>query len=120
MNKTSNPKLTGISRLLRKRMTTEEKHLWYDFLKKLPVTFHRQKVIGNYVIDFYCARAKIAIELDGSQHYEPSGKTNDRTRDAYLESLGITVLRYSNLDIHQKFNSVCMDIIRHIDPFCVS
>ena len=68
MNKTCNSKLTNISKVLRKNMTREEKHLWYDFLKKLPVTVNRQKVIGSYVADFYCASAKLVIELDGSQH----------------------------------------------------
>ena len=120
MNKTNNSKLTGISRALRKNMTAEEKHLWHDFLKKLPFSFHRQKVLGNYVIDFYCAKAKLAIELDGSQHYEPQGRQNDRIRDAYLSSLGITVLRYSNSDIHQKFDSICSDILWHIDPSLVT
>ena len=67
-----------------------------DFLKSLPVTFHRQKVIGNYIVDFYVAGAKLVIELDGSQHYEEKGMQNDKLRDAYLNSLGLTVLRYSN------------------------
>ena len=78
MNETANKNLTNISKTLRKQMTNEEKHLWYDFLKKLPITFNRQKVIGNYVVDFYCASAKIVIELDGSQHYEENGREKDR------------------------------------------
>ena len=114
MNKTSNKKLTGISKILRKNMTPEEKHLWYDFLKALPYTVNRQKVIGAYVIDFYCAASKTAIEIDGSQHYEPRGKYEDGIRDEYLKNLGITVLRYSNIDIHQNFDSVCADILQHI------
>ena len=114
MNKTSNTELTKNSQNLRKNMTKEERHLWYDFLKKLSVTIHRQKVIGNYIVDFYCGKAKLVIELDGSQHYEQSGIESDSERDKYLKSLGLTVLRYSNLDINRNFDSVCADIENHI------
>ena len=95
-------------------MTKEERHLWYDFLKDQPVTFHRQKVIGNYIVDFYCATAKIVIELDGSQHYEDKGKKADIRRDLYLNNLGLTVLRYSNYDINRNFDGVCADILQYI------
>ena len=95
-------------------MTKEERHLWYDFLKPLPVMVHRQKVIGNYIVDFYIAELKLAIELDGSQHYEPEGKWADEARDTYLQSVGITVLRYSNADINQRFIAVCDDIWRKL------
>lgn len=78
MNKTHNKKLTKNSQTLRRNMTKEERHLWYDFIKKLPVTFHRQKVINNYIVDFYCASAKIVIELDGSQHYFDEGIHKDK------------------------------------------
>ena len=91
-------------------MTKEERHLWYDYLKTLPVTVHRQKILGNYIVDFYIASAKIVIEVDGSQHYEPIGMETDRIRDDYLHSLGITVLRYSNADINMRFVYVCEDI----------
>ena len=114
MNKTNNSKLTPNAKTLRKNMTKEERHLWYDFLKGLPVTIHRQKVIGNYIVDFYCASAKIVIELDGSQHYEKMGQENDKKRDDYLNTLGIKVLRYSNLDVNKNFEGVCMDILKHI------
>lgn len=120
MNQTNNPKLTANARKLRGSMTREERHLWYDFLKPLPVTFNRQKVIGNYIVDFYCASAKIVIELDGSQHYTGSGKETDERRDAYLNSLGLTVLRYSNLDINRNFEGVCADILRHISTSSAS
>ncbi len=96
-------------------MTKEERHLWYDCLKILPITVHRQKVIGRYVVDFYCASAKIAIEIDGSQHYEEKARQKDRIRDEYLNDLGITVLRYTNLDIHRNFKGVCADITNHIE-----
>ena len=77
---------------------------------------HRQKVIGNYIVDFYIAEAKPVIELDGSQHYEESGKQSDSIRDACLNSLGLTVLRYSNADINQRFESVCQDILNRLKP----
>ena len=115
MNKTSNSKLTSISKVLRHNMTREEKHLWYDFLKKLPVTFHRQKVIGKYVVDFYCASKKLVIELDGFQHYEEDGVLKDAKRDAYLKGLGIHVLRYTNIDINKRFDEICVDILKNID-----
>ncbi|MBQ2824264.1 MAG: endonuclease domain-containing protein [Oscillospiraceae bacterium] len=114
MNRQSNSHLTPISQNLRKNMTKEERRLWYDFLKLLPVTVNRQKVIGNYIVDFYCASSKLVIELDGSQHYTNEGLSYDHKRDLYLNSLGITVLRYSNLEIHQNFNGVCADISSHI------
>ena len=120
MNTTNNSKLTGNSKVLRKNMTKEERHLWYDFLKTLSVTVNRQKVIGNYIVDFYIASSKIAIELDGSQHYEDKGIENDTKRDAFLNSLGIKVLRYSNLDINQRFESVCEDILKHINTSSVT
>ena len=110
MNRMYNAKLSGNAKALRKSMTKEERHLWYDFLKGLPVMVHRQKVIGNYIVDFYIADAKIVIELDGSQHYETSGKEADAVRDAYLRAAGLTVLRYSNADVNQRFVSVCEDI----------
>ena len=91
-------------------MTKEEKHLWYDFLKKQKVTVNRQKVVGNFILDFYCAKAKIGIELDGSQHYEKEGREKDRVRDEYLENQGICVLRYSNYEINKSFEAVCLDI----------
>ena len=116
MNKKHNPNLTGNSQRLRKEMTKEERHLWYDFLKKLPVTFHRQKVIGRYIVDFYCASAKLVIELDGSQHYETKNMEADAVRDEYLNSLGLIVRRYSNRDINLRFESVCEDIYDFIIP----
>ena len=120
MNKTNNSKLTDNAKSLRKNMTKEERNLWYDFLKTLPITINRQKVIGNYIVDFYIASAKIVIELDGSQHYEDKGIENDAKRDAFLNGLGIKVLRYSNLDVNQRFESVCEDILNHIHTSSVT
>ena len=114
MDRHNNNFLTKKSQKLRKEMTKEERHLWYDFLKGLPVTVNRQKVFGDYILDFYCAAARIAIELDGSQHYEETGREKDRERDAYLKSKGVTVLRYSNFDVNHNFSGVCEDIRRHL------
>ena len=115
MNSTHNSKLSSNARALRRNMTKEERHLWYDFLKGLPIMVHRQKVIGYYIVDFYIAEVKTVIELDGSQHFENDGKTKDAQRDAYLSSLGITVLRYSNLDVMRNFEGVCQNILNHIN-----
>lgn len=108
------PTLTKNAQYLRKNMTKEERHLWYDFFKKLNVTVHRQKVIGKYIADFYCAKAKLVIELDGSQHYEKEGEEYDKMRTAYFNSLGIKVVRYSNLEIKRNFNGVCEDILNRL------
>ena len=110
MNQTNNGHLSKNAKLLRKNMTKEERHLWYDFLKDLPVMVHRQKVIGNYIVDFYVASEKMVIEVDGSQHYLEKGKDADAQRDTDLSSLGLTVLRYSNADINVNFEAVCQDI----------
>ncbi len=120
MNRTNNSKLTDNAKTLRTNMTKEERHLWYDFLKGLPITVHRQKVIGKCIVDFYVASAKIAIELDGSQHYEEKGIENDAKRDEYLKGLGINVLRYSNADINQRFEGVCQDILNNLDTSSVT
>lgn len=109
-----NKQLVPFAKQLRKEMTKEERHLWYDFLKQLPETVNRQKVIGHYIVDFYCSAAKLVIELDGSQHYESEGQKSDRVRDEYLQNLGITVLRYSNREVHENFDGVCTDILKHI------
>ena len=115
MNSMQNPKLTPNARKLRKDMTEEERKLWYTFLKKLPFTVHRQKVIQRYIVDFYIAEAKIVIELDGSQHYEEKGEQADKERDLALKELGFTVLRYTNLDIQRKFKIVCEDIWNRVE-----
>ena len=116
MNAQYNSRLMSNARKLRKDMTKEERHLWYDCLKQLPVTVHRQKVMGSYIVDFYIASAKLVIELDGSQHYEETGQVKDAERDAYLKGIGCTVLRYSNTDVNQRFRSVCEDILNHLHP----
>ncbi len=115
MNDTYNSELTENAKSLRKNMTKEERHLWYDFLKHLPCTVNRQKVIGNYIVDFYCAAANLVIELDGSQHYLEQGVAADRERDDYLREHGLCVLRFSNADINGRFEGVCTTIMRHIN-----
>ena len=107
-------RLRANAKALRKNMTKEERRLWYEFLKELPVVVKRQYVIDCYIVDFYCAAAKLVIELDGSQHYDPAGQAKDRNRDHYLRSRGLEVARYSNLDIAQNFSGVCEDILRRI------
>ena len=114
MSRRDNPNLKGFSTALRKNQTKEEKHLWYDFLRQYPVRFNRQKVLGPYIVDFYCASAKLVIELDGSQHYSEEGSEDDKIRDRYLARLGIKVVRYSNLEITREFDAVCVDISEHV------
>ena len=114
VNQTNNPKSRKNAQKLRREMTKEERRLWYDFLKQLPLTVNRQKVIGRYIVDFYCASAKLVIELDGSQHYESEGTASDWERDYALNQLGITVVRYSNSDINRNFDGVCADLLRRL------
>ena len=114
MSRRDNPNLKVFSTALRKNQTKEEKHLWYDFLRQYPVRFNRQKVLGPYIVDFYCASAKLVIELDGSQHYSEEGSEDDKIRDRYLARLGIKVVRYSNLEITREFDAVCVDISEHV------
>lgn len=102
------------SQILRKNMTPEEKHLWYDFLKYLPVTVRRQKIIGKFIVDFCISEANLVIELDGAQHFEKEHRKEDEIRDNYMASLGLTVLRYTNSDIKKHFHEICEDIIAHI------
>ena len=108
-----NKALVKNSKELRKNMTSEEKHLWYDFLKKLPITVNRQKNIGNYIVDFFISSKQIVIEIDGSQHETEENEKKDEIRDAELNKLGIIVLRYKNSDIRYNFKEVCEDILKH-------
>ncbi len=93
-------------------MTPEEKHLWYDFLKKLPVAVKRQEIFDRYILDFYIPSKKIVIEVDGIQHTFPKEEKQDAERDKYLESRGCKVLRYKNTDVNNNFMSVCRDICK--------
>ena len=106
-----NPDLTKRAQALRKNMTKEERHLWYDFLKNYPVRFLRQKVIDNYIVDFYCNKARLIIELDGSHHYDEPNELYDKRRTELLNKRNLTVLRISNRQINDDFSDVC----RYID-----
>ena len=114
MNEIKNKRLTPFAQRLRKEMTPEEKHLWYDFLKDLPWTVNRQKVFGPYIADFYIASAKIVIELDGGQHRDEKAILKDQIRDRWFRQRGITVLRYGNLEVMLNFDQVCSDIRQHL------
>ena len=107
-----NKSLVKNAQILRKEMTKEEKHLWYDFLKKLPIQVKRQKNIENYILDFYIPTHKIAIEIDGIQHTSEEGRTQDEKRDMVLSSYGIKVLRFKNSDINSNFLSVTDEILK--------
>ena len=107
MERKQNKKLVPIARQLRKNMTKEERHLWYDYLRDYPHKFVRQKVMGKYIPDFYCAEAGLVVELDGSQHYEPMGMEHDTERTRYLEQFGVEVLRIPNNEVLNNFRGVC-------------
>ena len=96
-------------------MTPEERHLWYDFLSNSNIKAKRQKVLYNYILDFYIPETKIAIELDGRQHGKEEHRASDKERDAFLESQGIMVLRYTNLQVNENFSGVCKDIQNHYE-----
>ena len=111
MHRKHNKYLVPTARELRKNMTKEERHLWYDFLKGYPIPFQRQKILGRFIADFYCAQAQLVIELDGSQHYEEHGIEKDTERTAFLQGYGLNVIRIPNNEIHCNFEGVC----RYID-----
>ena len=113
MERKGNSALVPYAKDLRKNMTKEERHLWYDFLRDYPVKIYRQKILGNYIADFYCAKAKLVIELDGSQHYQENGENSDFIRTKYLEEMNLTVIRIPNNIINTNFDGVC----KYIDDF---
>ena len=102
-----NKQLVPLAKKLRKEMTKEERRLWYDFLRAYPVRFSRQKVLGQYIVDFYSAEAKLVIELDGSQHYEDSNAEKDSERTAFLNGYDLTVIRIPNNEVNSNFHGVC-------------
>ena len=100
-----------LSQQLRKEATKEEDHLWYDYLRRYPVQFRRQVPVDRYILDFYCARAKLAVELDGAWHYEGDRPEYDRLRTAYLEQgYGIHVIRFADSELSRDFAGVCTAI----------
>ena len=106
----TNKKLQSNARILRKSSTPEENHLWYDYLKTYPIQFNRQKVIGNFIVDFYCKKAGLVIEIDGAQHYEEEALLYDAKRTEYLKAQNLHVLRFTNGEVNKKFSSVCAKI----------
>ena len=102
-----NQELIPIAKQLRKEMTKEERRLWYEFLRDYPIRFKRQNTIGKYVVDFYCAKAKLIVELDGSQHFEEENIEKDRQRTEFLESYGLKVIRIPNNEVNRNFRDVC-------------
>ena len=106
--------LLANARRLRRDMTPWERKLWYLFLRKYPVKIYRQHIISPYIADFYCPKAKLVIELDGSQHFMPVGLGADARRDAAMAAHGISVLRIPNIDIERRFQAVCETIHREI------
>ena len=107
MNRKHNPSLTLNAKNLRKNMTKEERHLWYDFLRDYPVRFLRQKIIDGYIVDFYCHDARLIIELDGSQHYEDQGQRYDAIRTEHLLQRDLIVIRIPNNEVIRNFRGVC-------------
>lgn len=107
MQSKHNRQLVPLAKKLRKEMTKEERHLWYDFLRSYPVRFSRQKVLGKYIADFYSAEAKMVIELDGSQHYEPDNIQKDNERTEFLKGYGLKIIRIPNNEVAQNFRGVC-------------
>ena len=108
-----------LARELRKNMTEEERHLWYDFLREYPVRFMRQRVIGNYIADFYCAKAHLVIEVDGMQHNVKENREYDAERTAYLNECGIQVIRIANSEVNQNFDNVCKYIDNTVQQLLV-
>ena len=109
-----NGNLVPRAKEFRKDMTRQEKHLWFDFLRDYPIKIYRQRIIAGYIADFYCASAKLVIELDGGQHFEPEALVYDAGRTCVFENQGIKVIRFTNLQIDNEFENVCNEITRVI------
>ena len=105
-----NEKNIAFAKELRANATSQERHLWYDFLSKYEVRFQRQKAIGNFIADFYCHKAKLVVEIDGSQHYTESGRKSDDFRTESLEGFDLRVIRFTNYQIEKYFREVCLYI----------
>ncbi len=107
MERKYNPKIIAAAKMLRKNMTKEERHLWYDYLREHPARFSRQKVLGRYIADFYSAQARLVVELDGGGHYTEEAKQYDDERTAFLQTYGLTVIRVPNNEVNNNFRGVC-------------
>lgn len=110
-----NSRLDKYAKNLRKNMTDEEKTLWYNYLNKIYPRFHRQKIIGNYIVDFYCPKLRIVIEIDGVQHYQPEHYEKDFVRDEFITGKDITVLRFDNLEVKKDYYTVLYRIASHCE-----
>lgn len=110
MDSKHNRELTPYAKALRRGMTREERHIWHDFLRTYPIRFLRQKVIDDFIVDFYCHKARLVIEIDGSQHYEEDYLKYDAYRTARIESRGLRVIRFTNSEIDKDFDGVCSTI----------
>jgi len=113
-----NKKLKGYSRNLRRNLTPAERRLWSRIRKKQirGFQFYRQKVIGNYIVDFYCPKGNLIVEVDGGQHYVVEGKRKDRIRDNYLAKAGLKVLRFSDREIFENIDGVIWAVWESINP----
>ena len=115
MERKHNKMLTENAKILRNNMTREEKHLWYDYLRKCPVRFSRQKILGKYIADFYSAEAKIVIELDGAQHFEKENRIYDEKRTEFLEQYNLKIIRIPNGEINTNFEGICRYLDKQIE-----
>ncbi len=105
-----NKDLVPYAKKLRETMTKEERRLWYNYLREYPLRFYRQKVIGRYIVDFYCPKEALVVELDGSQHFSTEGEEYDEIRTEVLEEYGLKVLRFPNSAINNNFPEACQQI----------
>ena len=105
-----NYKLLGTAKTLRKNLTAQERKLWYLFLRNYPVKIYKQRIVESYIVDFYCAKARLVIELDGAQHYTEENKAYDAERSEILQQYGLLVLRVANNDVDNHFDAVCEQI----------
>ena len=112
-----NSSLHSRSNELRKNMTSQERKLWFLFLKSHPLKWYRQRIINRFIVDFYCSQANLVIEIDGSQHFTDQGLAYDKERSCILESHGLTVLRYTNHQINYHFNAVCQDTENYLPAY---
>ena len=110
-----NNKMLEVARKLRREMTPQEKKLWYQFLRTYPIKIYKQRIIESFIVDFYCAEARLVIELDGSQHYTEQGQAYDAERSQILREYGLKTLRFSNGDVEQRFEEVCDKIHKEIE-----
>lgn len=105
-----NGNMLTTAKMLRKNMTPHERKLWYMFLRNYPVKIYKQRIIESFIVDFYCASARLVIEIDGSQHFSEQGIKYDKERSAVIEAYDLKVLRFTNYDVDTAFNAVCETI----------